>query len=168
MGWGERLATFFSPMAQAPSLAAADTVRRLVPGSAEYVTAGPVVVLPDAAAFVGGPPGQGGQGRDLGAVPDQGAGPQQLALLVLAGRRLCAIAEQGEVWSTDVRAVTALDAHRRSGFVIFLRDGSGLAVGTQTPVQVPSGASFSTVRGVTNALSGWDTVLEPYGVQRFW
>jgi hypothetical protein len=52
--------------------------------------------------------------------------------------------------------------------VVLTRSGGGIAVSTQTPVEVPTGASWRTVSGMTNLFSGWDEVLTKYGVRSHW
>lgn len=164
MGLKSLLERFFGQMSQVTALADLESVSRLVPPSAQYVTSGPVAVLEDVAGFNHGPPGQGRQGRDLGYLGAQ----QHVALLLLADQRLRVVGPSGELWSCQVASITDLDAHRDAGFLVFLQDNTGLAVGTQTPVQVPPGFTFATSRRMTNALSGWDEVLAPYGVARHW
>lgn len=159
---GRWLDRFLGQMSQVGELATAAEVARLVPPTAEYVSCGPVRVVPDVVAFNRGAAGRGRQGRDLGFLDEQ----QRIALLVLADDRLRVIESTGESWSRAVRTLTDVDAHRGGGFLVFCDDGSGLAVGTQTPVQLAPGSSTDTPRGMTNAFSGWDAVLAPYGVQR--
>ncbi len=133
-----------------------------VPAGARYVTVGPVAVLPDVRAFNGGEPGDSPYGHDLGYLPKEYG--QEIALLVLLPDRLAVAGAQGVRWSCDVTHVTALDAHRRGGFLVFTARAEGLAVGQQTPVPVPPGAGFTTISGMTNVFSGWDRALAPYGV----
>lgn len=168
MGLRDWLRHFFGQMVAIPGLASAERVAALIPADAEYVTVGPVLVLLDARAFVAGSPGRGPYGRDLGFVPDGDGQRQEISLLVLAGRRLCVISPAGERWSSDVSLITDLDGHRRSGFVVLTRSGGGIAVSTQTPVEVPTGASWHTVSGMTTLFSGWDEVLAKYGVRSHW
>ncbi len=164
MGFTESMRRFFGQMAAVPDMARAEVVAHLVPAGARYVTVGPIAVLPDVRAFNGGEPGAGPRGLDLGYLP---AGfRQEVALLVLTGDRLLVVGRSGPRWECETGHLIAVDGGRRGGFLVFTRGPQGLAVGQQTPVQVPPGASFGTVRGMTTIFSGWDTMLAPYGVQR--
>jgi hypothetical protein len=151
-------------MGAVPELARADVVASVVPVDARYVTLGPIAVLPDVRSFNRGEAGRGWYGRDLGYLP--AGSRQEIALLVLTGDRLAVVERAGLRWSSDIAQVTALDGHRRGGFLVFTSTAEGLAVGQQTPVQVPPGARFATVRGMTNVFSGWDQMLAPFGVER--
>ncbi len=61
-----------------------------------------------------------------------------------------------------------MDGHRSNGCVVVTRDAEGIAASFPAPAEVPPGASWQTIRGTTNALSGWDKVLEPFGVAVHW
>src|SRR4051794_24101165 len=150
-------------MGDVSQLAAADVVASLAPPDARYVTVGPVAVIPDVRSFNHGEPGSGRYGRDLGYLP--AALGQEIALLVLTHDRLAVIERSGERWSRKAREVTHLDGRRRGGFLMFTSYPDGLAVGQQTPVELPPGAEFETVRGMTNLFTGWDPALAPFGAQ---
>ncbi|GAB1690657.1 hypothetical protein [Krasilnikovia sp. M28-CT-15] len=162
MKFTESLKRFFGEMATVPDLARSGTVAALVPADAQYVTVGPIAVLPDVRAFNRGAPGTR-YGRDLGYLRS-GTG-QQIALLVLTRDQLVVIGSAGLRWSCQLTEVTDLDGHRKGGFLVFTSRPEGLAVGQQTPVQVPPGAGFRTVHGMTNLFSGWDAALAPFGVR---
>lgn len=168
MGLGDRLRDLLGPMAAVRDLARADRVAALVPPDTEYVTVGLFKILPDAWAFVGRVPGSEPYRYDFGLLPTAGDQPRGVGLLVLAGRRLSVVGAAGERWSSDVSHITDLDGHRHSGFVVLTLGPGGLAISTQSAVEVPSGASWRTVRGMTNLFSGWDTALAPHGVQVHW
>jgi hypothetical protein len=165
VGLFHSLTRFFGQIGAVADLASGDEVAKLVPDEAQYVTAGLIAVLADIRAFNGGEAGAGRYGRDLSYLPrDVG---QEIALLVLAAGRLVVIDKQGCRWSCVAGDITALDGHRRSGFLVMTRGPEGLAVSQQTPVETPPGARFQTVRGMTNIFSGWDQVLTPFGVERY-
>jgi hypothetical protein len=144
-------------------MARADTVASLVPADAQYVTVGPIAVLPDVRSFNKGEPGSR-YGLGLGYLPAEYR--QEIAYLVRTGDRLAVIERSGPRWSCPINQLTDLDGHRRGGFLVFTSSPEGLAVGPQTPVQVPPGASFRTPSGMKNLFIGWDEELMPYGVRR--
>lgn len=156
MGIFEPLRRFLGGPGAVYALSREASVAALLPTDAVYATAGMVASLPDAQAFTGGPPGSGAYGRDLGWIP----GDQEPSLLACTAEALLVVTEHGVAWQRQRSDVVALDAHRRGGFVTFMRDGSGLAVSVQTPVQVPPGRSLRTVGRTTNAFGGWDAQLE--------
>jgi hypothetical protein len=164
----DSLKRLFGQLAAVSELARADRVAALVPNDAQYVTVGAIAVLADARQFNGGEPGRAAYGRDLSHVPQRDGLRQDIALRVLTRAQLLVIEASGVRWSTDIAQVTDLDGHRRSGFLVFTRATDGLAVGQPTPVEVPPGAEFRTIRGMTNLFGGWDEVLAPFGVQRHW
>ncbi len=163
--WGGRRAGYAAGTA---ALATAERVAGLVPPDAVYVTASAVMPLDDAQHFQGGAPGDHGYGDDLDYIPVHHGVRQERALLVLARGRLLVISADGERWSRRVAALTDLDGHRRSGFVLIAADGSGIAAATPTPVQVPAGARFRTVPPVSSAFGGWNAVLAEHGVRVHW
>ncbi|WP_375422858.1 hypothetical protein [uncultured Friedmanniella sp.] len=165
MGLRESLRQLIGQVGGVSELARVDRVAALVPTDAEYVTVGPLLVLADAVTFIGGPPGHGPFGRSLAVLPEIAGQAPELSLLVLAGRRLRVISPGGERWSCSAADVTDLDGRRDTGFVLVTRDGGGLAVAHQSPVQVPAGASWRTVRGVTTLFSGWNDILSRYGAR---
>ncbi|MEU7903746.1 hypothetical protein [Actinoplanes sp. NPDC049118] len=154
---------FFGQMAALPEMARSDTVASLVPTDAQYVTVGPIAVLPDVWQFNNGAPGTV-YGRDLGYLPAKYH--QEIAYLVRTHDRLAVIERAGPRWSCPTVHITDLDGHRGGGFLVFTRGAEGLAIGPQSPVQVPPGYSFRTVRGVTNLFLGWDSELTPFGIRR--
>ncbi len=164
----QRLLEALAPMAAVPQLARAEHVAAVVPPDAEYVTVGLVKLLPDALGFVGGVPGQQPYRRVFGTPPVTDSRPEDAALLVLRGQRLSVLDRGGERWGVDCFQITDLDAHRHNGFVVITRDGSGLALSFQAPVEVPPGARWRTVQGMTNVYSGWNEVLRPYGPRVHW
>ena len=74
----------------------------------------------------------------------------------------------GERWGVDPARITDLDGHWHTGFVIITGDGPGVALSFQSGVDVPPGARWRTVRGMTNSFSAWDEVLRPYGPRVHW
>ena len=166
MGARDYLRRLLGPVSAVPELARAARVADLVPADARYVTVGLYAVVPD--GVVGDEPLRGHYRREFGALPNAEHQPQLAGLLVLAGDRLSVMSEAGEQWSARVEDVTDLDAHRQSGFVIVARGADYLVVTTQGPVETPPGATFRTVPGITNVVSGWDKVLAPYGVRVHW
>jgi hypothetical protein len=168
MGLGDWLRDLLGPMSAVSDLARAQRVAALVPTETEYVTVGLVHLLPDAWGFVGGVPGRGPYRYDFGLVPNTNGQPKEVGLLVLASQRLRVIGPTGERWSIEVSQLTNLDGHRHSGFVVLTREPGGIAVGNQSPVEVPPGTSWQTARRVTNVFGGWDKALAPYGVQVHW
>jgi hypothetical protein len=164
MRLGATLKRFFGQMGEVSDLARADRVASLVPDGARYVTVGPITVLPDVRAFNEGEPGQARRGVDLGYLPARFR--QEIALLVLTRDRLAVVERPGLYWSCDLTRVTDLDGRRAGGFLVFTSGVEGVAVGPQTPVEVPPGAGFGTVSGRTNLFGGWDEALAPHGVRR--
>ncbi|MFI7600937.1 hypothetical protein [Actinoplanes sp. NPDC049681] len=160
MGFFKR---FFGQMSEVGAMAKADVVASLVPADALYVTIGPIAVLPDVWAFNGGERGSV-YGKDLGYLP--ASYRQEIAYLVRTPDRLMVIERSGPRWSCGIDRITDLDGHRRGGFLVWTSGREGLAVGPQTPVEVPPGASFRTPRGMMNLFIGWDQELMPYGVRR--
>ncbi|MET8151826.1 hypothetical protein ACIBSW_16850 [Actinoplanes sp. NPDC049668] len=154
---------FFGQMGAVSDLARSDTVVSLVPVDAQFVTVGPIAVLPDVRSFNRGEPGSV-YGVDLGYLPAKYQ--QEIALLVRTHDRLAVIERSGPRWSCPINHITDLDGHRRGGFLVFTSRPEGLAVGSQTPVQIPPGASFRTVHGVTDLFRGWDQELTPFGIRR--
>src|SRR4051812_5158001 len=148
MGLADTLRRFFGQMGAVSEIARADLVGSLVPADARYVTVGPIAVLPDVRSFNHGEPGQARRGTDLGYLP--ASFRQEIALLVLTADRLMVVQRTGPQWSRELGRITDLDGRRRSGFLVFTTESDGLAVGTQTPVQIPAGAGFRTVSGMTN------------------
>ena len=163
-----RLREMLAPMAAVPELGRAEHVAALVPPDAEYVTGGLFTILPDARAFVGGVPGRQPYRYKIGGPPGPESTPMEAGLLVLRGQRLSVLDRNGERWSVEASEITDLDGHRHSGFVVLTRNGPGLALSWQSPVEVPPGARWRTVPGMTNALSGWDKVLRPFGAAVHW
>lgn len=151
-----------------PALGRAERVAALVPSGTDYVTVGLFEVLADAREFIGGEPGKGRYAREFGLTPGQANQPREAGLLVLAGSRLSVVAEEGERWSVDVAQVADLDAHRFSGFVVIARDGSGVVVTQQVPVERSPTGAWRTAGRVLNAFSGWDKLLAPYGAHIHW
>ena len=164
----QRLLEALAPMGAVPQLARAEHVAAVVPPDAEYVTAGLVKLLPDALDFVGGVPGQQPYRHAFGGLPVTDSRPDEAALLVLRGQRLSVLDRGGERWGVDCSRITDLDAHRHNGFVVITRDGPGLALSFQSGVEVPPGARWRTVQGMTNAFSDWDEVLRPFGPRVHW
>jgi hypothetical protein len=164
MGLTSRLRAMLGTLGSGPELARAERVAALIPADSEYVTLGTFQVLPDARAFVGGTPGTAPYRYDFGPAPSADALVQEVGLLVLAGRRLRLVDSSGERWSVDCAQLTDLDGHRHSGFVVVTSAVDGLAVGIQTPVEVPPGVAWRTVGRVSNVFGGWDQALSPYGV----
>ncbi|GGQ50582.1 hypothetical protein [Couchioplanes azureus] len=156
---------YFGQMAEVPAMARAETVASLVPADAQYVTVGPVAVLPDVWVFNGGKPGTR-YGLGLGYLPARYQ--QEIAYLVRTADRLAVVARSGPRWSCPLTDLTDLDGHRENGFLVFTKNREGLAVGSQTPVIVPPGASFRTLAPYkwTNLFLGWDEELMPFGVRR--
>lgn len=167
MGWADRLRGLLGPLTAGSGLGRVECTSALVPVEAEYVTLGQVRLLPDARAFVGGTPGSQPYRYDFGLTPAQ-TEPDPYGLLVLAGRRLRVIGPAEELWSTAVEHITDLDGHRHGGFVVLTHGQQGLAVSTQVPVEVPPGARWRTMRGMTNLFGGWDELLAPYGARIHW
>jgi hypothetical protein len=161
---GATFKRFFGQMGAVADLARSDMVTSLVPADAQYVTVGPIAVLPSVRLFRGGEAGGSRYGRDLGYLP--AGARQEICLLVLTPDRLTVLERSGVRWSSDIAAVTDLDGHRRGGFLVYTSRSDGLAVGQQTPIEVPPGARFRTVAGMTNVFCGWDEVLAPFGVKR--
>jgi hypothetical protein len=166
MGGRDYLRRLLGPVSAVPELARADRVSALVPPDARYVTVGLYAIVPD--GLVGHEPLRGPYRREFGALPNAEHQPQLAGLLMLAGDRLSVMSEAGEQWSAHVEDLTDLDAHRQSGFVIVTRGTDNLVMTTQGPVETPPGASFRTVPRMTNMMSGWDKILEPYGVHVHW
>ena len=167
--WRTGLTRFFGQLGAVSELAEIQSVARLVAPDSIYVTVGPITALPDALAFIGGAPGAGPMGADLGWVQSRSRHLHtEVGLLMLRPNHLEAINERGAFWTAPVADVSDLDGHRRSGFVVVTRSGSGLAIGTQTPVEIPPGAHWRTTSGWTNAFSGWDAELGRYGVRTHW
>ncbi len=164
----QRFREMLGPMAAVPQLARADQVAAVVPPDAEYVTAGLFLILPDALAFVGGVPGRQPYRHQFGRPPVPASPPDEAGLLVLRGQRLSLLDRSGERWGVDASRITDLDAHRHTGFVVITRDGSGLALSWQSPVEVPPGARWRSAGRMTNSVSGWDEVLEPFGARVHW
>lgn len=164
----QRLREALVPMTAAHQLTGAEQVRAVVPPDAVYVTAGLYLVLPDALAFVGGVPGRQPYRRKFGAPPAAPDSPERPGLLVLRGQRLSVLDHSGERWGVDASRITDLDAHRHTGFVVITRDGPGLALSWQSPVEVPPGAMWRSAGRMTNSVSGWDAVLKPFGARVHW
>ena len=158
-----RLIEALAPMAAVPQLARAEQVAAVVPPDAEYVTAGLFLLLPDALGFVGGVPGRQPYRRAFGRLPVPADPPEEAGFLVLRGQRLSVLDRSGERWGVDPSRITDLDGHRHSGFVIITEEGPGVALSFQCGVEVPPGARWRTVRGMTNLFSDWDEVLRPFG-----
>ncbi|MEV4638733.1 hypothetical protein AB0J80_15415 [Actinoplanes sp. NPDC049548] len=154
---------FFGQIGELREMAKADVVASLVPADALYVSIGPIAVLSDVWAFNGGKPGAV-YGQDLGYLPARYR--QEIAFLVHTPHRLAVIERSGPRWSIPISQITDLDGHRRGGFLVWTNSREGLAVGPQTPVEVPPGASFRTPGGMMNLFIGWDAELMPYGVRR--
>lgn len=166
--------SFFEPIFAVNPLSKADKVAANVPQTAIYVTIGPVMLFLDAIDLNGGEAGWEadgklfgrGNGRDFGYISEKDGIKQQLCYLVLDGDMLRAITDTGEYFSVNAHEIKAIDArYEGSSFLLIMKDGCGLGIGAQTPVEIPPGFQFTTVRGVTNKLSGWDKFLGPYGVK---
>ncbi len=164
----QRLIEALASMAAVPQLVRTAQVAAVVPPDAEYVTAGLFLLLPDALGFVGGVPGRQPYRPAFGRLPPPAGPPEEAGLLVLRAQRLSVLDRSGERWGVDPARITDLDGHRHSGFVVITEDGPGVALSFQSGVEVPLGARWRTVRGMTNAFSGWDEVLRPFGPRVHW
>lgn len=152
------LSRFFGDIGGVRRLAQQDVVAQLLPADATYVTTGVVTCLPDVADFNSGGPGQGPWGRDLGMLPSQYESAP--VLLIATPRDLIALNEHGTLRSYRLDEISALDAHRNGGFLVFTSSSDGLAVSQQTPVQVPPGYAAKTHPRMSNAFGGWEKVLD--------
>jgi hypothetical protein len=148
---------------EAQELVAPTRLAALVPCGATYVTVGAVRVVADVRALLGAAPGSRRLQSRVGPMPD--VEPMAQALLVLDGERLRVINDREEIWSAEVTQITDLDAHQHSGFVVVTRRPDGLLVGFQQAARAHPGTEWCTVGRLTNAVSGWDAQLQPYGVR---
>ena len=142
-----------------------EAVQSLVPPSATYVTAGLWTVVRD--GQVGGLAVEGRYRYDVGPAPHGPAEPMPAGLLVLTPDRLCVVDEQGVRWSVHPSEVTALDAHRHTGFAVLTRGPEDLLVSHQTRVRT-TGPHMRTAPRISNAVSGWDAALASHGVTVRW
>lgn len=166
MSFFSELKRFFSEFSEVPAMAKVDEVARQVPQNVMYVTIGPALVLADAASFLY----KTAKNQNLGYLPEVAhfAAPgysQKIYYLAHDGANIMLIREGGIQFATPIANISEVKAYMRGGFVVSLHDGRGLAVATQTPINVPPNATYRTVSGMTNAFSGWDNELAPLGVK---